>query len=607
VIEPADLLWRDGQPYSRTFEDIYHARDGRQEVERVFLQPAGFDQMLTSGRGLRLGELGFGTGLNFVVAARRCLAAHVPLHFISFEAAPLDPADLDRVSRERQAEEPVYRELSDCYPPLLPGWHQRRLYDGRVVLSLFFGQAAAGISDLLDQGCQPFDLWLLDGFAPDRNPAMWEDGLLADIGRTATRGTRVTTFTSAGRVRRGLGAAGFDMRRVDQRPHKRESLAGAFTGEGRPRLLPWSRVSVVGAGIAGASVARAAAEAGSEVRVVEQASTPASGASAMPATVMHPRLHHDGSPGSTLRAVAYAHALAAVARFADQPGTGVHRTGALQIPSPNYPAERLAEVARVFAPTGIDVRLVEGPEAAEIAGATALSLPRPVLWFADACLVDTPTFTQTLLDHPGIEVVTGCRLDDWPDDLTILACGMDVRRFDGAAYLELGRVHGQLDVLRPQGALAGLTVPIVGNGYVTPMPGRIPGAVENLIAAGATYEYEPWPADRATRRNLTHVDRLEQDGALPVRTCRGERTVSSDRNPVVGPLYDADGQSCVERLVSVGHGSMGTVTSHLAADLIAARIRRSFEPLAAAERALISPLRFRHRQAKRGYRFGALP
>ena len=37
-----------------------------------------------------------------------------------------------------------------------------------------------------------------------------------------------TTFTSAEWVRRGLQAAGFDMHRVDQRPHKRESLAGLY-------------------------------------------------------------------------------------------------------------------------------------------------------------------------------------------------------------------------------------------------------------------------------------------------------------------------------------------------------------------------------------------
>lgn len=604
MIEPADLLWRDGQPYSRAFADIYHDPDGRGEVERVFLQPAGFDALLAAGMRLRVGELGFGTGLNFVVTARRCLSAGVRLHFVSFEAAPLRHEDLARVVRERQADEPVYRQLLGGYPPLIRGWHQRRFSGGRIVLSLYFGSAEAGLADLLAQGCQPFDLWLLDGFAPDRNPGMWGDGLLAAIGRTATRATRVTTFTSAGRVRRGLAAAGFEMRRVDQRPHKRESLAGVFTGDGAVRQALPPAVTVVGAGIAGASLARVLAEAGMPVRVLEQAARPAAGASAMPATVMHPRLHHDGSAGATLKAVAYAHALAAVAPYVDQTGTGIHRTGALQIPSPNYPPERLTAVARAFAAAGLRVSLVEAREAAELAGSPALALPGPVLWFADACLVDTPLLTRTLLDHPDIELVTGRRLDDWPAGPAVLACGTDARRFDGAAYLELGRVYGQLDLLRPRGeALATLTTPIVGNGYVTPLPGQALPAT--LIAAGATYEYEPWPEGQATQRNLAHAEKLARNGAQPERFCRGERAVSSDRNPVVGPIFDLNGTACVERLVSVGHGSMGTVTSHLAADLLAAGIGGDFVPLAVAERALVTPLRFRQRQARRGYRFGA--
>ena len=255
VIEPATLVWRDGQPCSAAFDDIYHDRDGVAETERVFLAPARFDALLAEKRPLAVAELGFGTGLNFAVIARHCLAAGVPLHFVSFEAAPVGPGDFLRICESRQAAEPVYADLSRVYPPLLQGWHQRRLAGGRIRLSLYWGEAGTGIEELA-AAPEPMDLWLLDGFAPDRNPAMWTDRLLAAVGRTATEGTRVTTFTAAGRVRRSLAAAGFDMRRVDQRPHKRESLAGVFTGSGRQRIIRPAQVTVAGAGIAGATVAR---------------------------------------------------------------------------------------------------------------------------------------------------------------------------------------------------------------------------------------------------------------------------------------------------------------------------------------------------------------
>ena len=604
MIEPAKLSWREGQPFSSAYQDIYHDADGVGEVERVFLAPADFAALLDEGRPIVVGELGFGTGLNFAVIARHCLARGVPLHFISFEAAPIAPDDFRDIASARQGAEPVYPDLALRYPPLLAGWHHRSLAAGKLRLSLYWGKAESGLKSLSRQKV-PVDLWLLDGFAPDRNPDMWSEELLKILGETATTGTRVTTFTSAGRVRRGLESAGFDMRRVDQRPHKRESLAGTFTASGLTRPKPPEQASVIGAGIAGAAVARELAERGIRTRVYESSPAPATGASGIPATVMHPRLHHDGSPVAELKALAYTHAIAASRSFTEDRGTdtGLKRTGALQIPSENFPAERLALVAEQYGPAGLGVELVDEQTARSLAGDQAFRLQGPALWFPDACVVDTPRFTRALLDHPDIELLTRSALNEWPDEPTVLACGMAARRFPGASYLELGEVTGQLDVLNRAGsALTQLTTPITGRGYLAPMD-------SDHIGVGATYEYEPWPEDEATSANLKHVQRLlGQDwtaGKTTTETRKAVRCVSSDRNPVIGALYDLEGAENVHRLVSVGHGSMGTVTSHLAATLIGSIVSGQFEPLDASLLALISSQRFRTRQARRGYRFGA--
>jgi hypothetical protein len=52
---------------------------------------------------------------------------------------------------------------------------------------------------------------------------------------------------------------------------------------------------------------------------------------------------------------------------------------------------------------------------------------------------------------------------------------------------------------------------------------------------------------------------------------------------------------------------MGTVTTHLAASVLHASLNGDITPVADSLEALISPLRFRTRQARRGYRFGARP
>ena len=64
------LAWRDGQPYSDTFGDVYFSRDsGLEETRHVFLLnnqlPQRFAAMLPH-QVFTIGETGFGTGLNFL-------------------------------------------------------------------------------------------------------------------------------------------------------------------------------------------------------------------------------------------------------------------------------------------------------------------------------------------------------------------------------------------------------------------------------------------------------------------------------------------------------------------------------------------------------------
>jgi len=72
---------------------------------------------------------------------------------------------------------------------------------------LLFGDVAEVLPELTGT----FDAWYLDGFSPDKNPAMWEDRLFPLIAARTGRGGTLATFSSAGRVRRALQAAGFSV------------------------------------------------------------------------------------------------------------------------------------------------------------------------------------------------------------------------------------------------------------------------------------------------------------------------------------------------------------------------------------------------------------
>jgi tRNA 5-methylaminomethyl-2-thiouridine biosynthesis bifunctional protein len=583
----------NGIPYATDFADIYHSADGAGEVQRVFIQPSGLAAVGLADDPLWVGELGFGSGLNFAVLAEQCIRQRRRLHFVSCDAAPLSPQDFSRVAAGRTAELSIYQALDRAYPPLISGWHRRYLADGLITLSLHWGDAQTALNHLARQESRPFRAWFLDGFAPDRNPQMWSEALLSLVGRLSAAQTTVATFTAAGRVRRGLQAAGFEMRRVDQRPHKRESLAGFYKGESVPNAAAPSRAVVLGAGLAGASVARQLAQRDVQVSVLEAGPAPASGASGIAVSMLHPRLLANASDEARLRCHAYLYSAAFVASFVAEPPDF---TGALQLPGKNATEARLQAIAGHYQDSGGWLAPLNQPEAEQFTGWT---LNSGGLWFPQSQPIDMSALCRRLLDHPNIELRCNApvqALADADEVPVVLACAAACRDFPPASYLELAAVQGQIDIVRP-GALP--KAAMLGNGYVVPWGDK--------LALGSTYEYSPWENGRATRENLAQLPVGQRSNIRWLERSRGTRCVSSDRLPIVGAIYDRDQRAIANLFVSTAMGSMGNVFSHYAGELLASQICGEFPPATRELQAALSSLRFRQRQERRGHRLDSRP
>src|SRR5690606_13930311 len=102
------------------------------------------------------------------------------LWFLSVDKHPPLPADLQR-AHAHSAEPALARELVAAWPPLTPDLHRREFADGRVHLLLAFGDVA----HWLPQWVAQIDAFYLDGFAPAKNPAMWQPQLLRRLARLA--------------------------------------------------------------------------------------------------------------------------------------------------------------------------------------------------------------------------------------------------------------------------------------------------------------------------------------------------------------------------------------------------------------------------------------
>ncbi|MDA8747272.1 tRNA (5-methylaminomethyl-2-thiouridine)(34)-methyltransferase MnmD [Litoreibacter sp.] len=217
--QQSQIEWRDGStPVSTRFDDPYFSvDDGLAETRHVFL--GGNDLPARYCGGFHIAELGFGTGLNLLTAWQAFVAAQTggQFKFTSFEAFPMT---CEEATRSLSA----FPELADLARPMLEAWDQNgfSVETDDVLAKIIVGDA----NETLAKAEFEADAWFLDGFSPAKNPELWNEKLMVEVGTHTKSGGTFATYTAAGHVRRGLEAAGFEVARVTGFGRKRHMSVG---------------------------------------------------------------------------------------------------------------------------------------------------------------------------------------------------------------------------------------------------------------------------------------------------------------------------------------------------------------------------------------------
>ena len=373
------LAWQDGLPFSLRFGDVYFSADsGLDETCHVFLEGNRLAQRfaaLAAGESFTVGETGFGTGLNFLCAWRlfeRTTPQGASLDFFSIEKFPLDDEELRAALALWPELKPFADVLLARWRRRVPGWN--RWSFGRVRLTLAIGNVAEALPQLQDD---VVDAWFLDGFSPAKNPEMWGEEVLADIARASRPGATLSTYTSAGWVRRGLQQAGFAMERAPGFGRKREMLRGALPGRPSERRRAPRSAVVIGGGLAGCAAAHALAQRGIAVTLVERAPKLASAASGNPLGALHARFGAGDNPVHRLVQAAYGHALALLDEALPADGMLHAECGLLQLAFSPSEQKRIAKLAEREWPA----HLLRPVDAAEATRLTGIEMAYGGLWF----------------------------------------------------------------------------------------------------------------------------------------------------------------------------------------------------------------------------------
>jgi tRNA 5-methylaminomethyl-2-thiouridine biosynthesis bifunctional protein len=561
--EPLD--WSEDAPRSRRFDDIYFsAVDGLAESRAVFLQGADLPAAWTGRRSFTIGELGFGTGLNILALVELWGRTRPPggrLHVFSVEAYPMSADDADRALA-------AWPELAGLAAVLLAQWPRRRGFhridfpDQGAILDLAVGEVVPALQAWGGRA----DAWFLDGFAPARNPQMWSDEVLALVGERSAPGARAATFTVAGAVRRGLEAAGFTVAKRPGFGRKRERLEavrpGAPSSEGPP-----PRVAVIGAGIAGAALARAFRALGAEPTVYEG---PGAGASGNPAALVTPRLDAGLGPVAELAAQAFDRAV----RLYGSEMTIAR--GVVQLERNDRDADRYARLAAWDGFAAGSLRAVPGG-----------------LEISDGLVVEPAAVVAAWLDRVRVAPGAVARLERDGDAWRLLA--EDGRPLGEAEIVCLAAGHATarladlaLKPVRGQASWAALPFsgrPSAWGGYAVP--------TRDGVLFGATHDRDDTGVEVRSEdhgRNLEILARGRPDLALALDGAAldgraGIRAATPDHLPLAGALGDG-------LHVLSGLGGRGFTLAPLLAEEVAATALAAPPPLPRGLAALVDPRRF---------------
>lgn len=514
------------------------------------------------------------------------------LHIVALTPQP-PAAHALRGAAADPEQEALADELATSWLGLLPGMHRFLLAEGRLQLTLGVGE----LQPLLREQQFEADSVHLDTTQP------WDRWRLKALARGCRRGTRLSASAPEAALAALLRQSGFALDDYGARYDPGWTLKTSRETLRTQAVAPAS-CAVIGAGLAGASVAAALARRGWQVQVLDAAPTPAAGASGLPAGLLVPHVSADDSPRSRLSRAGLRLMRQEVQRLLqageDWAPSGVleqRLDGSAGLP-PHWPA------------AGQDItRAAESGTAAWRAGMAAV----PALWHAQAAWIKPARLVQAWLAQPGVQFQGNAQVHrllrdgaHWQlldRDGQVLARASQVVLANAGDATRLLAPLGQASALPPVQDMRGVLscglrqpgdelalppFPVNGLGSLIP---AVPTAEGLAWYAGATYEAGHEAAAPASAHHRLNLDKLSTllpaaAGVLAPAFAPGAargwgstRCVSADRLPLVGPLEDGDQPTL---WISAAMGSRGLSFALLCAELLAARLGAEPWPLEAS-------------------------
>ena len=213
------ILTEDGSKtlFNETIGEHYHSTRGAlQESKHVFLQ-AGLvhTASMFPAEELSVLEVGFGTGLNFLVSMDYALEQQLSLRYTGVEAFPITDEELRSTDYQEYVKPELWAEFSSRYSACID--QRQELFPGQSLEILKMGIAEV-------PSVPSYHLVYYDAFSLQYQPEMWSNEVIEHTASFLRPGGVFVTYAITGNLKRALTSFGFEVEKLVGAPGKRQML-----------------------------------------------------------------------------------------------------------------------------------------------------------------------------------------------------------------------------------------------------------------------------------------------------------------------------------------------------------------------------------------------
>lgn len=203
--------------YNQEIGEHYHSAHGAlQEAKHVFINAGLLHRLQTlNSKKIKILEVGFGTGLNFLLTLDFALQQKIEIDYTGLEPFPIEKNIIEKTKNDRFVASQTWSAFLNAYPAAIG---MKTVLNASCLLKI----VPLKLADYKSE--QTFDLIYYDAFSVKHQPQMWTNEIIAHTCNFLKTNGIFVTYAITANLQKAIKACGLRVEKLKGALGKREML-----------------------------------------------------------------------------------------------------------------------------------------------------------------------------------------------------------------------------------------------------------------------------------------------------------------------------------------------------------------------------------------------